>query len=346
MVFACPDCDAALGHSQSAFHCQTCDTTWAADRYGVIHMKPESYEYAHTDHSTQKLAAEVLEMGDEFFDPATIRDLENRYEEFGYGYCMDPSRFDWLSIGDFTDEVVVDIGCGFGGAAMHAAKQGAEQVYAIDGNVGRLSFLGAWAEKEGIESITPVHADALELEFRPDHIDHCIMTGSLEWMGAISDAYDSPTAAQEAILSAVATGLRPGGRLLIAIENRLALKHFFGLTSHVVEPRFGPLMPRKLADLVSRMTGRGSYDVYTYTYRGYKTILHRAGFDDVTFFLPHPSYQEPEFICQNKRGAFNEAIPWWRFSTPKDIAQSLLKASDRLGLAHWFTNAYIIQGEK
>jgi len=345
MVVICPRCGGSISAPQP-HSCPDCDFSYNTDEYGVVYNKEKTYEYAHTKKSTEKLAEEVREMDSEFFEYEEIRRLENSYEEFSYDYCLDLGRFDWLGVLDFTGKTVIDIGCGFGGASIYAAKHGAETVYSIDGNLGRLRFLGAWREKENLENVYPIHADALDLTFEEGSTDVCLMVGSLEWMGAISEKYASPKEAQLSLLSQVSDCLSPDGNLFVAIENRFALQHFFGYTSHVVEPPFSTILPRILADFESKATGNGAYDVYTHSYSGYKKILSASGFTEQKFYIPLPSYQNPKVVFPANEGGLAEALPKWKLDFPKSIAKKILGLFDRLGRAEWIVPAYIIQAKK
>lgn len=345
MVFVCPDCGASISPPQP-HSCPNCDFSYNTDKYGVTHQKEITYEYEHTEKSTEKLAEEVYEMGNEFFEYEEIRRLENYYKEFSYDYCLDLGRFDWLGIQDFTGKTVVDIGCGFGGASIYAAKHGADRVYSIDGNLGRLRFLGAWAEKENIGNLYPIHADALELTFEKEAIDVCLMVGSLEWIGAISKKNPHPKKAQLSLLNNINKWLSPDGDLLVAIENRFALQHFFGYTPHVVEPPFSTILPRTLANFVSKTIGNRPYNVYTYSYRGYKKILFMSGFPEQKFYIPLPSYQHPRVVFPLKEGILTDALSKWSLDFPKNVAKYILTLFDQIGKGHWFVPAYIIRASK
>lgn len=346
MIVQCPDCNSILGFTENALQCSNCGFSYKRDEFGVIHQKETTFEYAHTHESTGNLAKDVKDLDSSLEDYDTVQELENKYDEFGYEYCVDVGRFDWLSIGELENKVVLDIGCGFGGASIYAAKRGAKAVYSIDGNLARLQFLGARAENEGYDNIFPIHADAMDLHLDRESVDVCLMVGSLEWMGVLSDAHESPKEAQEALLSQVNDIIVPGGDLFVAIENRYALQHFAGRTPHTGEPAFSTILPRFIADVISKVTGNGQYNILTHSYFEYHRMLNEAGFQHRTFYLPLPSYQFPTIVTKVGDGTLRKALSRLTLTFPRSLVKQILILLDKINLAHIVAPAYIIRGQK
>jgi SAM-dependent methyltransferase len=345
--FECIECgNSSLVYSENVT-CRECSSKYEVDDFGVIHFKEESYEYEQTYNSTLKLANKIREMeARSFFDDKNLKMLESSYEEFGVEYCLNSSRFEWTGIEDVRGGTILDLGSGFGGASILSAKRGADTVFAVDGNLGRLRFLAAWADKEEVESIIPIHADALDLSFESDIFDCCIMCGSLEWMGAMENTDSSPTEAQRTVLRNVCDGLSRNGAILIAIENRFALQNFVGHTPHLVEPAFTTILPRRIANVVSKAITGKAYRVYTHSHSGYQTLLNNSGFGDVEFYYPIPDYQEPTVVTSTTEAdVLSQSLLRLDLSTWKSVARLALITLGRLGIAHWFMPCYILRGK-
>lgn len=354
----CSDCGAPLlsggelggereapGAPDRRLACPECGASHGVDEFGVVHLKDRSYDYEQTHSSTVDLAAEVRSMTrDKFFDPATRDRLEREYEEFGVRYCLDTHRFAWTKLEPVAGKVVLDLGCGFGGASVLAARRGADLVLSVDGNLGRIRFLAAWAEKEGLDGILPLHANIRDLSLRPDTVDLCIMSGSLEWVGALGGGGD-PEEAQRRALRRVRESLRPSGTLLVAIENRFAAHHFFGYRAHRVEPPFTTVLPRRLADRISRIVAGRPFNTYTYSLGGYRRLLRGCGFDRVDFYYPLPGYQHPAALLSSvEEGPLRDALSGWHIPFPKSVLKPILILLSRLGAARWFVMDYVIRG--
>jgi hypothetical protein len=174
------------------------------------------------------------------------------------------------------------------------------------------------------------------------------MNGVLEWVGR-SQAFASPQAAQEAALLQVQRILKPGGHLYLAIENRLGFKYFLGKRDeHTDGLRFTTVLPRWVADLVSRLAGQGRYRTYTYGAGGYRRLLRRAGFQSARLYLALPDYRHPRFLIPSRGAPFRYVLDNHLRGHPKVPAPLLLLASlgARLRLHELFSPAFVIVAEK
>ena len=134
-------------------------------------------------------------------------------------------------------------------------------------------------------------------------IDAVVVNGVLEWVG-LSDSVTPPRQLQIQFLLEILRVLKPGGKLLIGIENRTGAQFFVGGRDHS-GLRFTSLMPRWLASLVVRSFRRmksashfsgaeTSYRTLTYTYWGYCDILKQVGFGDPDLYWTWPDYSFPK----------------------------------------------------
>jgi len=132
------------------------------------------------------------------------------------------------------DGTVLEIGAGCGAITRYLGETGAE-VLALEGSVRRASI--AALRCRGLGNVT-IMAEAFH-NLKPfPRFDVVTLIGVLEYARLFfpGDAKDPVNA----MLTAARSFLKPGGRLIIAIENQLGLKYFAGFPEdHVGNPMFG-----------------------------------------------------------------------------------------------------------
>lgn len=214
-------------------------------------------------------------------------------------YIQDDSRADWRFILDENPQgVVLDLGCGYGGISLPLVEMfGA--VVAADPTYERVKTTALRARDLGIENLIPVRVDALDLPFREGSFDGVVMMGVLEWVG--EGRAGSVRDLQLAVLKNIRRVLKPGGFFVLGIENRFGYNYFLGEPDEHSHLKFTSLMPRFLADLVSRLAARKPYRTYTYSYRGYQSLLHEAGFSEMSFWGAIPKYRYPDYVIDFSR---------------------------------------------
>jgi len=235
---------------------------------------------------------------DEFF--SNTRRFEETYRDFEYGYCLDPSRADWMVLGNFQDKIVADLGCGYGTVSIPIASR-AKAVISIDACQERVRFLSLVARFRGIKNICPVHGDVLNLPLKGRKVDAIILFGLLEYAGTWGNSRECPQTLQTKFLAQSHDRLGMEGELWIGIENRLNPIYFAGKTHHG-DIAFTPLMPRKVADIFTWALRRTTYRTYTYSKLGYRRIFQSAGYSDIDFYYPFPDYKAPKFILASDKG--------------------------------------------
>jgi len=184
---------------------------------------------------------------------------------------------------------VLDIGAGLGAITFSLASAGYE-VVAVDSVMERAMFIETRRRQDNIRNIQTACASALELPFPSSSFDIVIMNGVLEWLG-LSDTSISPYQVQKNVLHDIFRLLKPDGILYLAIENRMSALYFLGFKDPHSGLRFITLMPRKIANFYSLLMKDAEYRTYIYSRFGYQKMLKEAGFKDMRFFLPLPSYR-------------------------------------------------------
>jgi SAM-dependent methyltransferase len=210
-------------------------------------------------------------------------------------YTYDESRADWrFNIPVTKDFVVLDTGAGMGRITIPLARV-VKKVVAFDSSWSRLKYLKLRLEKEKLDNVDLLLADIFDLPLADGTFDLIVMNGVLEWVGK-TDRFTNPREAQIACLKICQRLLKPGGYLYIGIENRWALSYLRGHDHSGL--RFTSYMPRILANIYTRVRGRGRYDTYTYSRGGYLKLLAAAGFESqkTSFYLPYPGYNVPRIV--------------------------------------------------
>jgi SAM-dependent methyltransferase len=99
-------------------------------------------------------------------------------------------------------------------------------------------------------------------------------------------------------LARIKRHLKPGGRLVIAIENRLGLKYWAGATEDHTGVYFEGIEGYPTTDYVR-----------TFSKPELERIMRDAGFEDFVFYYPYPDYKLPERIYSDeylpKKGELN-----------------------------------------
>lgn len=131
--------------------------------------------------------------------------------------------------------------------------------------------------------------------------------------------------------------LKPGGKLLIAIENRVGMKYWCGANEdHTSKP----------------FDGINGYpdtrSVRTYSRQELVDLLRRAGLERQQFYYPLPDYKLPQIMYSD---AFlpDEGIPekvhWYYLDNPKLVADEQTAFADavRNGVFPYFANSFFVE---
>lgn len=240
----------------------------------------------------------LINTGDKSVFSAELRD---QISDWRTEYHLTPARHCLLRPLPFrAGEKVLELGCGCGAITRHFGELGL-QVTAVEGGVARAAIT---AERCRDLPNVRVLLDDL-VEFKSDELyDWVTLIGVLEYSPHFAPGADPVLAYLEQALRY----LKPGGKLVVAIENQLGLKYFNGCgEDHVGTPFFGPngLYGEKTA--------------ITFGRHGLETKLRQAGCQSVEFYYPFPDYKVPSAIVSDRA-----------FHTPEfKIADLLLRTESR-----------------
>ena len=152
-----------------------------------------------------------------------------------------------------------------------------------------------------VSNLNVYSGDVLDMEF-PGQYDYILLIGVLELVGNGKVELDLYVK----FIKELWKYLKPDGRFLIAVENRLGLKYFCG----AAEPHTG--RPFDGIDYYSRGLGRGC----SFSRSEITSIVRQAGMKQIKFYYPLPDYKLPQLIYTDKmlpqRNLKERLIPYYK----------------------------------
>lgn len=292
--FTCPKCKLTIIKHDKKFSCEKCDETWDIINDIPYFSHHNFYWNRIPKNRLDQLNAYAREHGWK----TALHDLLPENEKYLVDYATHPSRAELknvipLDLGNCT---VLDLGCHMGGLSFLLANT-CMSLVAADSTFENLEFIQIRKVEDGIKNIFPVCIDPLDfasLPFPDSYFDLVVLNGVLEWVGAVNTDLD-PRTVQINALKEIRRIIKPGGYIYIGIENRFSYSYFLGSHDHSGLP-FTSILPRKLANFVTKIKTNSSYRTYIYSYWGYKSLLEEAGFSEYEIYLAIPSYRYPQGI--------------------------------------------------
>jgi len=247
-------------------------------------------------------------------------------------------RGQWLfhhlesALGGDLGRELVDIGCGYGGLSIAWAKKG-KRAIAVEKEPGNAAVLIERLRRgeDAPGSVAPVIGSALALPLPDKVADLALMMGVLEWVG-YSDPARRVRDLQVAALKEAARVLRPGGVLALGTKNRLFPRYAWR-DAQLHRPLVN-ILPRLVANWVSRELWNISYRGHVYTYPGWKSLVETAGFARLQILVPIFNYQFPLLLAKPWRSKKLNGL-----QPPGEMSEQLrLKAfeSGKLGRTAWY----------
>jgi len=217
-----------------------------------------------------------------------------------YNWTESPSRADpsfYLPI--TTSSTILDLGSGLGSYTFPLSIR-SSLVVAADSNLQTLKFIKLRSEQESIKNIIPIHISPIDdsiLPFGSNQFDCVILNGVLEWVGSYKLDKD-PKQLQLKCLKEINRILSHNGSLFIGIENRFGFNYFLGAPDdHLIhysktkKIAYTTLMPRFIADIVTRAKLKIPYRTYTHSKHVLKKMLIESGFKTIKFYYPELGYR-------------------------------------------------------
>ncbi|HXI41387.1 MAG TPA: class I SAM-dependent methyltransferase [Bryobacteraceae bacterium] len=217
---------------------------------------------------------------------------------------LNGERANWQWLLDLPKESrALDVGAGMG-TNSHALGMHYREVVATEPVLERVQFMQRRFAQENLSNIKVVRTSIWALPFPDESFDLIVLNGVLEWVAEGST--EDPGRVQERALRKLFGLLKPGGYLYLGIENRLGYGYFIGYPDPHCGLPFVTVLPRRLAHWYARKKGQaGGYRNYLYSSRGYRKLLHKAGFGATECYLALPSYNYPRFLVPLAANVFS-----------------------------------------
>ena len=241
---------------------------------GKVKLNYEFYkgEDTYTDGEVEDKMLEIVK------NCQTATELEEKLmdeNDWAYLYHFSTIRQNVLDWYDFDkDAEVLEIGAGCGAISGLFCRK-TKKVTAVDLSKKR-SYINAYRNKE-YDNLEILVGNFEDMEFRQKY-DYISLIGVLEY----SIYYINSENPFEDMLKKVKSLLKPGGKLLLAIENKYGLKYWAGAT----EDHTG-----RLFDGIQGYNGVDR--VRTFSRHGLEKLLKKAGFETNDFYYPVPDYKLP-----------------------------------------------------
>lgn len=187
---------------------------------------------------------------------------------------------DWYGFDPEANLLEIGAGCG---AISGLFCRKVKRVVAIDLSKRRSTINAVRNGGLGNLEILVGNFEDIEIE---EKFDYVTLIGVLEYSGYYISKGADP---YEAMLKKVKKFLKPGGRLIIAIENKFGLKYWGGAAEDHTGGFFDGIEDYRKVD-----------GVRTFSRPEITQLLKSAGFSENTFYYPMPDYKLPDTVYSDE----------------------------------------------
>lgn len=250
----------------------------AARLWSLAESSEAPFGYSDGDEVEQRLLAIVRATEDRATGSPT---LNAAITDFASSYHLSPLRANLLRpVAEHLRGTVLELGAGCGAITRFLGEQGGT-VVAVEGSSRRAEI--AAARCADLANVSVITSRIQDLEPRAK-FDVVTLIGVLEYARVFGETGEDPV---QGLLSRARGFLKPGGILLVAIENQLGLKYFaLYPEDHLGEPTVG-------------IEGRyGATTAVTYGRRVLSVRLESAGLGSQVWYHPFPDYKFPTLVLQ------------------------------------------------
>lgn len=293
----------------------------------ILHTEFSSSDFDESKISAfdKKTYSYIDQYGDISYDPI-ITD-ETDWQVF---YNLTELRKGILSWYDFSSEArVLEVGAAFGTLTGCLCRKCAH-VTATDRSFYRARAIAA--RYENVDNLDIYAGEVTDILF-PELFDCIVLIGLLERAGGGSGEV-KPYADYLTVLK---KWLKPGGRLLFAVENRFGLRYFCG----EAEPH-----TRRAFDGLNRYP-RGTRG-YSFSHKEIEKVVKAAGFGYHRFYYPMPDYKLPQLIYTDDwlpgKNLQERLIPYYRrcdtlVASERELYDDVIEN----GVFPFFANSFLVE---
>ena len=188
-----------------------------------------------------------------------------------------------------------------------------------------------YARNNDKENLTIMVGNLNDMTF-PEKFDYVVVNGVLEYAMSFTEG-KTP---YETFLQRMGAYLKPEGRLLIAIENRLGLKYFAGAPEDHTDLHFFGINGYP-----------GNQSVRTFSKNELGELLENSGFPFLRFYYPYPDYKFPTEIFTDESlytNSYGRNYPVYTDKTADLFAESEgVKAFEKEKILNSFVNSFLVE---
>lgn len=224
--------------------------------------------------------------GEDIYNDGAVEELLYRHYKFGepidecdrevffYTTNIRENILNWYPFSDGSD--ILEIGAGLGTITGMLASH-SKTITAVEASKRRAQVI--YERHSDHDNLLIYQADFKDIEFTKKY-DYIVMVGVLEY----AKIYQKTRDPYKTFLNKIKKLLKPGGKLLIAIENRYGIKYWAGSS----EDHLG----REYAGLL----GYDGEKVRTFGKTELTNLLQSSGFNHTKMYYPFPDYKLPSVL--------------------------------------------------
>lgn len=242
------------------------------------------------------------------------------------------------------DSKVLDVGGG-SGIISDVVSSFYKNVISLEYNKNLIDFMKLRFNQDKKENINLVRANINNLPFKDKSFNLILLNGILKSLTNLLPE-KNPKKVQINFLKQCHLKLNVGGQIIIGIENRIHFNYFIGRSPYK-DISCTTVLPRFLANVISKITTGKTYTTYIYSYWGYKKILKKAGFKNIRIYIVIPNYHNPMLILSMTNNSIIYNVLTSQDSLPGNkLKEILYKILLKTGILKYFMHSFYIMGEK